>query len=223
MKKLIPILLFASMSLTGCALLQNITNMIGGKGTNEEKGETYDDIEQAINYMNAYNYHMVYSITTEYSGGEEIDPGSMVIGPYNYDIALPKVYIVTPNGSEEYYNVENNNFQTVTRYYKDREGNFVTETRDLTTESSQVKYFDQATHHVSDYVKEEDGVYKMTEQKLKEYGFEDASLRIEGNKGVSKIIIETVVSQTYETMITHAHLNATLTQFGEVSITLPRV
>ena len=221
MKKLIPLLLLSSISLTGCTILQSLTGMFGNL-EEEESGEVYDDIEQAIEYMNAYNYHMVYTVTTEYESEEE-NPGSMVIGPYNFDIALPRVYVVSPGGSEEYFNVENNNFQTVTRYYKNGEGNYVTETRDLTTESSQLKYFDQTKHNVSDYVKKEDGIYKMTDAKLKEFGFEEASLRIEGEKGVEKIRIETVVSNTYDTMITHAHLNASLTQFGQISITLPDV
>ena len=221
MKKLIPLLLLSSISLTGCSILQNLTSMLGSL-EEEESGETSDNLEQAIKYMNAYNYHMVYTVSTEYTTEEGTAPGSVAIGPYNYDIDLPRVHVVGP-GVDDYYNVNEYNFQYVTHYYKDADGNYITKIEDLTQEQSQMKYFDQVEHSVNDYFKEEDGVYKMTEAKLKEYGFEEATLRLEGGKGITKIKIETVVSRTEETMIARARLNASLTQFGEVSVTLPDV
>lgn len=222
MKKLIPLLLLSTISLTGCSLLQNLTNMLGSL-EEEEPGEVSDNIEQAIKYMNAYNYHMVYTVSTEYSSEEGSTPGSVVIGPYNYDIDLPRVHIVGPSAIDDYYNVNEMNFQYVTHYYKDTDGNYVTKIEDLTKEQPQMKYFDQVKHSVSDYAKESEGVYKMVEDKLKEYGFEEVTLKLEGGKGITKIKIESVVSQSNASMMMHAHLNASLTQFGEVSVTLPNV
>ena len=221
MKKLIPLLLLSSISLTGCSILQNLTSMLGSL-EEEEPGETSDNLEQAIKYMNAYNYHMVYTVSTEYLTEEGSAPGSVVLGPYNYDIDLPRVHVVGP-AVDDYYNVNEYNFQYVTHYYKDGDGNYVTKIEDLTQEQPQMKYFDQVKHSVNDYFKEEDGVYKMTEAKLKEYGFEEVTLKLEGGKGITKIKIESVVSQKSDTMMMNAHLNASLTQFGEVSVTLPDV
>ena len=47
MKKLIPLLLLSSISLTGCSILQNLTSMLGSL-EEEESGETSDNLEQAI-------------------------------------------------------------------------------------------------------------------------------------------------------------------------------
>ena len=228
MKKIIPLLLLSTLSLTGCSVLDVLQNAMNNLGSEEsaEPGEPSDNIDLAIQYMNAYNYHMEYKIISDYEDttGENTSMPSMTVGPYKYDIDLPRVHVTGPLTMDEYFNVNDYNFQYVVRYSKDSDGNWVTSIVDLTQEVPQVKYFDQVHHNVSDYVrKDSEGKYEMVPEKLSEFGFSKATLQLEGGKGVTKIIIDTWVERMEDQYISRAHLHADLTQFGEISVTLPQV
>lgn len=224
MKKIIPILILSSFALTGCNLVKDkISNLFGG-GSKKESDKTL--LGAAVEFMNAYNYRMDYSVEVNYDVPEEYKDyvQNTVLGPYHYDIDFPRVY-VSGSGTDDYFNIKNGDYQNVTHYYKDSDGNYQTNTVDLTTESNQVKYFDQATHSESDYKEVKTGVYEMVDEKLEYYGFERLTLQVIGQIRHPKVVIDSYMSQASpETAFTvNTHLHAELYQFGDVTVTLPDV
>ena len=225
MKKIMPLLLLCFL-LSGCGSSGN-----GGKGRDDDK-----ILAEAIRYMNACNYHFTYTLNINYSGYPEEYTSyfhNSTQGPYEYDCDYPRIHVWTSGSVNEYYNINNDDYSNLTRYYQ-RDGAWITqEGYDITKEKSQVKYFDQQKHYVTDYVKDnkEDLLFKMTDAKLAENGFNSLFLKITcANNKITKITVDSLVSLTE--LVTEEDgmnfsytsdtiLRGELTKFGEIRVTLP--
>ncbi len=257
MKKIIPLLLM-SFLLTGCGLLhfggggkngssqnnpshnssQNVNTSSQNPTTqNQSSAKSESDIlGEVITLINDYNYHFTYTININYSGypeeyAEFFDDET--IGPYEYDYDYPRVHVWSEADSiNEYYKINNDNFDTITRYYQNNGVWTIQEDYSITGERAQVKYFDQQVHNVSDYVKDnsEDLLFKMTDAKLQENGFDSLYLKIDySNNHVNKVTVDSLVSMSQlipeesTNMTVNTNLRGVLTDFGNISVTLPTV
>ena len=228
MKKILSLILL-SFLLGGCGSGNNA-------GPNNDKSQSDDAIlEEAINLMNAYNYHFTYTINMNYSGysSEYADLfHDTTMGPYEFDCEHPRIHAYSGTTINEYYYINNNDFSNLTRYYQKDGAWQKQDGYDITNEKNQVKYFDQQTHYVSDYVKDDSEplLFKMTDAKLQENGFNSLFLKINYEKNkITKITVDSLVS--YTELVNEEGMNfsytsdtilrGVLTDFGSIKVTLP--
>ena len=229
MKKMIPLILL-SLLISGCG-----GNANGGNGGNDKKDDAAI-LEQAIKYMNDYNYHFTYTINMNYSGYPDEYASffnDSTMGPYEFDCDYPRIHASTPSGSiNEYYLINNNDYSNLTRYYQKDGAWQKQDGYDITGERNQIKFFDQQKHNVSDYVKDpsEELLFKMTDAKLQENGFNSLFLKINYEKNkITKITVDSLVS--YTELVNEEGMNfsytsdtilrGVLTDFGNIKVTLP--
>ena len=228
MKKILSLILL-SFLLGGCGSGNNA-------GPNNDKSQSDDAIlEEAINLMNAYNYHFTYTINMNYSGysSEYADLfHDTTMGPYEFDCEHPRIHAYSGTTINEYYYINNNDFSNLTRYYQKDGAWQKQDGYDITNEKNQVKYFDQQTHYVSDYVKDDSEplLFRMSDAKCQENGFNSLFLKIDyKNKAITKITVDSLVS--YSELVDEEGISFTytadtilrgeLTNFGKVQVTLP--
>ena len=230
-------LLFAlsimSLTISGCDFTNVDNTSLGPDESHESETSQNEEeaLEQAIGFMNAYNYLMSYSCEISYQPQGKITSEmeeqfrSMSIGPYFYECAKPYVHLYSAGSLNEYY--DTTDLEKTIRYYMSG-GEWKTAEYDLTQENNQMKYFDQQTHYVTDYERESTNYYKMTKTKLEENGFVDLSLTIETNGNeVIRILIHSIVDDVLDfdgvPVIARYELGAELSGFGSVTVTLPQI
>lgn len=232
MKKILSLIIL-SFLISGCG-----SSNPGGTSNGGNQNGNKDDnaiLEEAINLMNAYNYHFTYTINMNYSGYSSeyanlFSDTSM--GPYEFDCEHPRIHAWSSGSINEYYYINNNDFSNLTRYYQKDGAWQKQDGYDITNEKNQVKYFDQQTHYVSDYVKDDSEplLFRMTDAKCQENGFNSLFLKIDyKNNAVNKITVDSLVS--YTELVNEEGMNFSytsdtilrgeLTNFGKVQVTLP--
>ena len=229
-------LLFAlsiiSLTISGCGVINaNDESFEPDESTSNTGGlDEEEALERAISYMNEYNYRMYYSCEISYRTEEGLTSDmenyfrNRTVGPYYYECDKPYVHLIA-NGIDEYYDATN--YEKTVRYYVSN-GEWKTSEYDLTKESNQMKYFDQKTHYVNEYNRVSKNYYKMIDGKLEENGFVDLSLTIEvDSKDVVRILIHSIVDDVIDfdgvDVICKYELGAELTDFGQVTVALPKV
>lgn len=204
----------ASLLLTGCNQLKDLMNVfsnlnIGGSEESSEREQgNREGFEKAIDLINQKNYFMVYKavvlnmpITVYY----EIDENRVKLGDDYTDYS---------NANEDGYAWD--------YVYNSETGNYTKQMHDLSNEPASSRYLTREHLDASNYVyNEEKRCYEMKPAKLSYYGFEYSSITVstvEDNR-VKTIYIDTTIpsdNTDYSSSFT-----ATLTQFGEASVSMP--
>ena len=258
MKRILPLTICAFL-LTGCGLLFNRQGKTSSESSkpgtstssqvissqqpsnpNSSSSTTSSGISDnglllsAIVFMNTKNYHMTYSLNTSYTGyPEEYEDlfEDVTDGPYEYDVDGNYVHVYNNKSINQYFDCSNGYDKTI-RYYQN-DGVWKSDTVDLTTEPTQIKYFDQMEHDAGDYAlyteSGQEHLFRMKQAKENELGFESLYLKTEPKNNTSeagRIIIDTSVKRDDSslgfTVTSRAHLHAELYDFLNIHVTMPQ-